>query len=94
MNEDGSIVEEPTNPMLEILKSKEPELYTNMESVHKTCLGKGKFKIIVLFWLTDMHFTFQFSQMETRAILLLRWFHVLNMREKGYTKLFDILFYI
>lgn len=50
MNEDGSIVEEPTNPMLEILKSKEPELYTNMESVHKTCLGKGKFKIIVLFW--------------------------------------------
>lgn len=72
MNEDGSVVEEPTNPMLETLKSKEPELYSNMVSVHKTCLGKGKFKIIVLFWLTDMHLTlFQFSQTETRAILLL-----------------------
>lgn len=49
MNDDGSIAEEPTNPMLETLKSKEPELYSKMESIHKTCLGTSKFKICI--WL-------------------------------------------
>lgn len=96
MNEDGSIVEEPTNPMLETLKSKEPELYSNIQSIYKTCLGKSKIKICICFILviTDMmHFSFQFSQMEMRAIQLLSWFHVSNMREKRYKirlKRFDI----